>query len=76
MRNAQFALISFCHHRILQDDLIEVFKLLKRLEDTDHRPTTLFTLSQLGLLGHPYLYKPYFKLDIRMFFFLFGLLAT
>jgi len=43
------------------------------LEDIDH--TAFFTLSQSERHGHPYkLCKPNFKLDIRQFFFLFGLL--
>ena len=49
-------------------DLIEVFKMFKRLDDV--KPTDLFTMSSTGLRGHKYkLYKPQAHLDIRKNFF-------
>jgi len=54
--------------RRLRGDLIEVFKIFKGFEDVSHE--VFFQLSQSGLRGHEYkLYKPYFKLDSRKFFF-------
>ena len=56
--------------RRLHGDIIEVFKNFKGFENVSYN--TYFMLSQSGLRGHAYkLYKPNFKLDIRIFSFQF-----
>ena len=53
--------------RRLRADLIEVFKIVKGLEDVD--PATFFTMSDSITRGHQFkLQKHHCKLDTRKFF--------